>query len=97
MEKRVTRLEVNLEHLRMTLDTIQRQLEILPTLGTKRDLVTYSIAGLTIAIATVAIIVGGLGWLETRAGRVQPSATPAATPVTPQPIIIQLPAPERRR
>jgi hypothetical protein len=55
------------------------------------------IATLTIAMAVVAVIVGAMGWLETRAGRVQPVAAPPIAAPAPQPIIIQLPAPAPAR
>jgi hypothetical protein len=64
----------------------------LDTLPTRNDLLVMLIATLTIAMAVVAVIVGAMGWLETRAARVQATAVqPAAAP--PAPIVIQLPAP----
>ena len=72
--------------VRADLSDIKDTLRILPTLGTKRDLQTYTLTGIGLALAVIAIVIGGLGWLETRASRV------ASPPVaTAQPIVIQLP------
>jgi hypothetical protein len=98
MEQRVTRLEALFEHNNKVLDTNQRQLEILPTLATRAELNAVknsfgsnlwqiSLVCTAVAAIVIASIIGGLGWLETRASRIQ---TPPQ--VSPQPIVIQLPA-----
>jgi hypothetical protein len=87
MDGRVTRLEEQMAGVREDLRDIKSDLKILPTLATKRDIGTYLATTATLSFAVVAIIIGGLGWLETRASRVT-SPPPAAAP---QPIIIESP------
>ncbi len=90
MERRLTRLEEQMVGVRDDLSDIKRDikdlLKIVPTLGTKRDLQTYTLTGIGLALAVIAIVIGGLGWLETRTARVGP-----APPQVAQPIVIQLP------
>ena len=102
MERRVTRLEEQMLGVREDLRDIKDQLRgfgaLLPTLATKRDMMNYLIAGLTIVVAIVGLVIGGLGWLETRTARVQPATSATA----PAPVVIQMPpyaapAPPARR
>jgi hypothetical protein len=86
MEGRMSALEAHVKHIQSDLGEIKASLLILPTLGTKRDLITYTLTGLGFAVAMIAVVVGGLGWLETRAARI-------ATPPAPAPIVIEVPAP----
>jgi len=92
MEGRVSALETHMEYVRADLGEIKSALRELSTeiktLPTKRDLNGYVIGGIGLALAAIAIVIGGLGWLETRATRI---STPSASAV--QPIVIQLPAP----
>jgi hypothetical protein len=90
MEARVIRLEEQMVGVRDDLRDIKESLKILPTLGTKRDLGNYTIGGIGLALAVIAIVIGGLGWLETRAARVQaPPPTVAAAPAQPTIIYLQ--------
>ena len=83
--ERVVRLEewAKISEARMTrmedkLDQIIRRLAATPT---RIDLLGAFVA----ALAVLSIVFAGLGWLETRAARIQPAPAPAA------PIVIQLP------
>jgi hypothetical protein len=63
------------------LDALLQRFSAIPT---RIDL----FVGLALVFAIFAMLIGGLGWLETRASRVQTAAPPAAAPV-----LIQLPSP----
>ncbi len=90
MESRVARLEEQMAGVRDDLRDIKDSLRVLPTLPTRRDLVSYFVGAASLALAVVATIVGGLSWLETRAARITPQPGPNL-PV--QPIVIQLAPP----
>jgi hypothetical protein len=87
METRVTRLEVRMENLDRSLLSIDAKLDKvndrLVQLPTKADLNSWKLQWTGLALAVVAIIiggiVGGLSWI-------QPEATP------PAPTIIQMPS-----
>lgn len=71
METRVTRLETHMEYVRRDLDEVKADLKVilaaLPTFATKRDLANFTLAGLGLGFAVMAIviggIIGGLAWI----------------------------------
>lgn len=89
MESRVTRLEVQMEHLREDMGEVKADLKsalaILTELPTKSDLWAWKWQWTGLCVAAIAIIVGGiiggLSWIK-------PDPTPA-TP--PPPVVIQMP------
>lgn len=88
METRVTRLEEwakvsdeRLGRIETKIDGVALTLGKLPS---RAEAIGYAVGGIAVAAAIVAIIVGAMGWLETRAARLGPP--------TPVPIIFQLPA-----
>jgi hypothetical protein len=85
MEGRLLALEAHVTHIQSDLGEIKESLKVLPTLPTRHDLDTWRWQWIAAGIAIVASIIGGLGWLETRANRMEPPAAPA-------PIVIQVPA-----
>jgi hypothetical protein len=91
METRVTRLEEQMSLMREDLRDIKADLKILPTLATKRDNANAFIVAATLSLAIVGVVIGGLGWLETRASRV--TSPPPVAAAAPQPIIIEIPQP----
>ena len=64
MNERVTRLETHFGYIRRDLDNIKDKLSALPTLATKRDLLTW--AGIYLAIVAILLggIIGGLSLLK---------------------------------
>lgn len=96
METRVTRLEEQMSGVRDDLRDIKASLALLPTLASKADISAWKIQWTAIFVAAFAVIVGsiigGLGWLETRATRLQPVESSAAQ--RSQPIVITLPTPQ---
>jgi len=74
--------------MREDLRDIKADLKILPTLATKRDNANAFIVAATLSLAIVGVVIGGLGWLETRASRV---TSPPVASAAPQPIIIEIP------
>lgn len=89
METRVSKLETHFEYVRRDLDEIRAdQKTIIAALGalpTKRDLTNNVVAITTVALAVVAItvggIIGGLGWLDR--DRPDPEPTPSSSTVQP--------------
>jgi len=87
MDRRVTRLEVQFEQMDRTLASIDSKLdrvnERLVQLPTKTDLNSWKVQWAALALAVVAIviggIIGGLAWI-------QPTASPAP------PTVIQMPS-----
>ncbi len=87
MDARVTRLEVRMEHVDRTLASIDSKLDKandrLMQLPTKTELSSWKLQWTALALAVVAVviggIIGGLAWI-------QPS------PSAPAPTIIQLPS-----
>jgi hypothetical protein len=67
---------------------IDRILEMQGGLPTKTDMRGYLLTGLGIVIASIALFIAGMDWLDSR--RSPPPAAVAAAPI--QPIIIQVPA-----
>lgn len=94
MESRVSALETHMVYVRKDLDEIKESLKVLPTLATKADITYWKIQWTALLVAVFAIlvssIIGGLGWLETRAGRVSP---PAIAPAAPAVVYIPMPPP----
>ena len=90
MDQRITRLEEQMIGVRDDLRDIKQAVQVLPTLPTKRDLQNFALTGIGLALAVIGIVIGGLGWLETRQTRIAPpsSSAPAIAP-----IVIQLPSP----
>ena len=86
MEQRVTRLEVEFEHVRKDLNEIKSDLKSVlghvTELPTKADLWQWKIQWTALSVAAIALIVGGviggLSWIK--------PDTPS-----PQPIVIQVP------
>ena len=95
MESRVTRLEVEFQHVRRDLDQINAKMDKMDSrlneLPTKRDLTTnlqWIIATtFGVCFAVVAIFVGVLAYLQDQRVAVSPAPPPA-----PAPIIIQIPS-----
>ena len=78
MEARVTRIEEWAKVSDQRLGRIEAKLDVLPT---KTDML-----GMFLAVFVVlGLVLAGLGWLETRAARIQAAPSP--------PIIIQMPTP----
>ena len=94
IDGRVSALETHMEYVRRDLGDIKAELKdikgVLTQLPTKRELNADRLQWTAIGIGAIALIVtgviGGLGWLETRAAKY------ASAPPFPQPILIQLPA-----
>lgn len=67
MENRLTRLEVEFEHVRKDLNEIKGDLKqalgVLPTLATKTNLINYTLVSMAIALAVIGIFVGVLTYL----------------------------------
>lgn len=108
MDARVTRLEVEFEHVRRDLDEIKADLKtVVATLGstnermgqlpTKRDLTNNTFAGLGIGLALMALIIGGiiggLSWIRPDPSPVTPPPPVTITAPPPQIIYMQPPAP----
>jgi len=95
MDQRVTRLEewakLSGERFTRIEDKLDKILTELGRLPTREAVLGYAIGGFALAAAVIGIIIGAMGWLETRASRVDTSAPAAA------PMIIQLPAPATQR
>jgi hypothetical protein len=89
---RIDHLELRMSSVESKLDTI---IERLAGVSTKSDMRNFLLLTGTLFVAVCAILVAGLGWLETRAARVQqaPIASAPPAPPTAQPIIIQVPYP----
>ena len=89
LNARVGKLEVHIDYMRGDLAEIKGLLSGLAHLPTKQDLRNNLTAIITIGVAILAILVASMGWLETRAARIQGQA---ASPPAVQPIVIQLPS-----
>jgi hypothetical protein len=83
LDGRVTHLEQRMASVDTKLDSIIQTLGRLPERSEMRQLLLVALA---LFVAVMAMFIGGMGWLETRAGRVQ-----TAAPSPPQPIVIQVP------
>jgi len=94
MESRVSALETHMVYIRKDLDEIKESLKVLPTLATKADIAHWKIQWTALLVAVFAIlvssIIGGLGWLETRATRVSPLPIASAAPAV---VYIPMPPP----
>jgi hypothetical protein len=96
MESRVTRLEVEYQHVRRDLDQINAKMDKMDArlneLPTKRDLTTnlqWIIATtFGVCFAVVSIFVGVLAYLQD-----QKTASSAPSSAAPAPIVIQIPYP----
>jgi hypothetical protein len=93
MEARVTRLEEQFKLSDDRMGRVETKLDMvvagLSKIPSRIDLVGYVIAVLTIFLAVVGILLAGMGWLETRASRVDAKSEPQ---IAAAPIVIQLPA-----
>jgi hypothetical protein len=94
MPVRVSHLESRMERVETKLDTI---IERLGGIATKSDMRDYLFVALGLVIALIAVLVTAMGWLETRAARVQPTSVQQPPAPTAQPIIIQVPYPPQGR
>jgi hypothetical protein len=85
MNGRLEHLETRVGRIEGKLDTV---IERLGVIATKSDMRNYLLTGVGLFLAIVAILVGSMGWLETRVSRVQPSpqATPAPTVIYVSPL-----------
>jgi hypothetical protein len=93
LEGRVTHLEQRMGLVDTKLDTIIERLGKIPE---RSDMRGYLLLALALFVAIAALLIGAMGWLETRAGRVQPLAQGSAG-AAPQPIVIQVPYPASER
>lgn len=91
MEGRVSSLETHMTYIRKDLDGISRQLEVLATLPTKRDLESWRIEWLAVGVGIVALVVGGVV-----GGLALINHYAAAGPVSPAPapIVLMVPTPQ---
>jgi hypothetical protein len=105
MESRVSALETHMVYVRKDLDEIKASLRVLPTLATKADITYWTIQWTALLVAVFAVlvssIIGGLGWLETRAAGVSPPAVASTVPAVgyipmPPPVAISPSAPATR-
>lgn len=78
---RLDYLEARVDRVEGKLDTI---IERLGAIATKADMRTYLLTGIALFLAIVGILVAAIGWLETRAARIEPAAAP------PTPMIFQI-------
>lgn len=91
MNERVARLEVNLEHVRQDIGEIKTDLKTavvrLGELPTKRDMHTYSLTGIALGLAVIAIviggIVGGISFIAARQGTPQIMFVPSPQSLPP--------------
>ena len=83
MGLRVGHIETRMTRLEDKIDTVLRDLA---GVASKADMRNYLLLSVAAFIALAAALVSGLGWLETRASRVE--TAPAAAPV-----VIQMPSP----
>lgn len=89
MEERVTRLEEWSKVATDRLGRIETKVDALPS---KTDMLTMFIA----TFAVLALVFGGLAWLDGRANRYAQQQSGSTPAVAPAPIIIQLPAPTQQ-
>lgn len=87
-DNRLSHLELRMGGVEGKLDTIIDRLGGFPT---RPDMRNYLLLAVGLFVAVAGMLIAGMGWLETRAARVQP-AQQAAAPA-PQPIVIQVPYP----
>lgn len=91
MDQRLTRLEewakISEERAGRVEGKIDGIVARISSLPSKGELIGYAIATAALLVAVVTGMVSGLGWLETRASRMQP----VSAPVLAAPIIIQVP------
>lgn len=91
MGLRVGHIETRMTRLEDKIDTVLRDLA---GVASKADMRNYLLLSVAAFIALVAALVSGLGWLETRASRVE--TAPAAAPVVlqmPSPVPLATPSP----
>jgi nitrate reductase NapE component len=88
LRNRVVHLEHRMGGVEGKLDVVITQLG---GIATRTEMRNYLLLALGLFVAIATLLIGGLGWLETRATRVQPATTPQTA--APQPIIIQVPYP----
>ena len=87
---RVSKLEAHIDHMFAGIGDVQRKLEVLNQLPTKRDLDTWQWQWMAIGLAVVALTVGGVvGGLALINRTVDHTPAPAAAV---QPVIVQVPA-----
>ena len=87
VDDRVTKLEVHMDYARANMDAINSKLDTLidrtRDLPTKRDLTVFNWQTAAMAVALMALIVGGiiggLSWIQPE-------------PAAPSPIVVQMPA-----
>jgi hypothetical protein len=84
MEPRLSHLEGRVDRVEIKLDTI---IERLSALASKADMRNYLLTAVGLFIALIALFLTGMGWLETRATRVETSPPPPTVVVIPAPVI----------
>jgi hypothetical protein len=93
LESRVANLELRMLNVDTKLDTIIERLTKIPERSEIRQSLLVAIG---LFVASMALFIGGMGWLETRAARVQ-DAVAASTPAALQPIVLQVPLPAQQK
>lgn len=88
---RVVHLELRMGSVEGKLDTV---IERLGGIATRTEMRNYLLLAVGLFVAVASLLIAGMGWLETRAARVQP-VVQANSPTPLQPIIIQVPYPAR--
>ncbi len=91
IEGRVMYLEQRMAAVDDKLDKIIEKLAKIPEAV---DIRNYLLLALALFVAVATMLIGGMGWLETRAARVQPMQQGSVSS-PPQPIIIQVPLPSQ--
>ena len=89
LDGRVTHLEQRMASVDTKLDSIIATLGRMPERSEMRQLLIVTLA---LIVTIVALFIGGMSWLETRAARIQPAPSPISAP---QPMIIQIPVPQQ--
>ena len=62
-------------------DKLDEVLRVMGKLPSRAEMIGYGAAAFALAVAIVAVIVGAMGWLETRAARLEAPTTSAPASV----------------